>query len=759
MNDAWNSDPVDPLQGFTGLALFHQSCKAIPDSSTSIPFDFDRDLQAIHSQFNSTASQVKLVDQVKNILSDTSKTLKSGNPQATKQKSEGVPEKASQPNMSLLLPFDINGLENARNGKENFRGGAALVADQQAIHIRLKPMASQHSPSKPKDQVENIVSGTSEILEPGNRQALKQKNKVVPGKAAESPRQRRPALGLKRARFSMMPDSSQHDTSLLPPFDAQKYTDPEELFKELEKYENAKKELEKLKGGAILDAYKHNPSPIKRTRRPSILRKRAKHKHSYPLMDFESGENGSPLNHSTRIKPNENVAWEEMDLAGSLAEEVNVGDFDELLSLSTECLEGDGAVTHVQKCLRMKPIEPEKSDVPELQGIPKGDCLTDIDNLLKGLISSTGVKHRKRAEGSIHFASPKPPKSPFTSILDLHKRILHSSPSSDPFSAHGIDQLPVPNPSSVENRNKQSELVDMREQITVSNALKSPFIEQDSIEVAVIGGSSDVDLNEFSYASKRSVSEDSSKHDARIDFGSSGSHVGLEDNIGGSNMHKRVINDTSHSPGANTDAWDNGDKGDNDGDEIQVENEHEEAVASAEPVLNVADSTLGKAGNTLNDNMHPDADTDNRDNVANDGDETQVEDKHEEAVAGEEPELNVADSTMENTSSALNENIQIKENSRPRIKRKSREVSRRKSLAGAGTTWQSGVRRSTRIKTRPLEYWKGERLLYGRIHDSLVTVIGIKYASPEKDNGRGPLKVKSFVSDEYKELVELAALH
>lgn len=134
-------------------------------------------------------------------------------------------------------------------------------------------------------------------------------------------------------------------------------------------------------------------------------------------------------------------------------------------------------------------------------------------------------------------------------------------------------------------------------------------------------------------------------------------------------------------------------------------------------------------------------------------DKIQVEDKHEETLASEEPELNVADSTLENTSSALNENIQIKANSRPQIKRKSREVSRRKSLAGvyscicgnmqistsaaaslllllififclninflgAGTTWQSGVRRSTRIRTRPLEYWKGERLLYGRIHDS-----------------------------------------
>lgn len=56
-------------------------------------------------------------------------------------------------------------------------------------------------------------------------------------------------------------------------------------------------------------------------------------------------------------------------------------------------------------------------------------------------------------------------------------------------------------------------------------------------------------------------------------------------------------------------------------DKIQVENEHEEAVASAEPELNVADSSLGRAGSTLNDNVHPDADTDNGDNVANDGDQ------------------------------------------------------------------------------------------------------------------------------------------
>lgn len=33
---------------------------------------------------------------------------------------------------------------DARKGKENFRGGAALDADQQAIHIRLKSMVLTH---------------------------------------------------------------------------------------------------------------------------------------------------------------------------------------------------------------------------------------------------------------------------------------------------------------------------------------------------------------------------------------------------------------------------------------------------------------------------------------------------------------------------------------------------------------------------------------------------------------------------------------
>ncbi|CAK9205343.1 unnamed protein product [Sphagnum troendelagicum] len=34
----------------------------------------------------------------------------------------------------------------------------------------------------------------------------------------------------------------------------------------------------------------------------------------------------------------------------------------------------------------------------------------------------------------------------------------------------------------------------------------------------------------------------------------------------------------------------------------------------------------------------------------------------------------------------------------------------------AETRWQGGKRVSTRIKSKPLEWWKGERMLYGRVH-------------------------------------------
>ncbi|KAI3996172.1 hypothetical protein MKX01_022666 [Papaver californicum] len=132
--------------------------------------------------------------------------------------------------------------------------------------------------------------------------------------------------------------------------------------------------------------------------------------------------------------------------------------------------------------------------------------------------------------------------------------------------------------------------------------------------------------------------------------------------------------------------------------------------------------------------------------------------KHQTAdVVSQNPEIlsEQHDETLAKPS--LNENEKKKASPQNKMER---QITRRKSLAGAGTKWESGVRRSTRHRIRPLEYWKGERLLYGRVHESLLTVIGVKYESPPKSKNEKPaFRVKSYVSDEYKELVENAALH
>jgi len=102
------------------------------------------------------------------------------------------------------------------------------------------------------------------------------------------------------------------------------------------------------------------------------------------------------------------------------------------------------------------------------------------------------------------------------------------------------------------------------------------------------------------------------------------------------------------------------------------------------------------------------------------------------------------------TSSALSPK-KAKEQKGAQRRNRTKQSNQRKSLGDAGLAWQSGVRRSTRIRSRPLEHWLGERFIYGRIHDTMVTVIGIKAYSPDQ-NGKKTLKVKSFVP-EHSDLV------
>ncbi|KAK9930539.1 hypothetical protein M0R45_027576 [Rubus argutus] len=688
--------------------------------------------------------------------------------------------------------------------------------DLQAINNHLKSMTSLNGL---KDHAKNILSGTSGIQKSDMSRALKCLNEDVPAIAVENHEKRRPALGRKRARFSLKPNLTQPDMSLQPTFNFKKYKDPGEYFKAYERHENAKIEMEKKMGGTVLDADQQNPSSITRPRRLGLSLRSVKYKHLSSSLNNEICENAissqqtfetsilSPLNHSSQTESHENFALEDMDLAGSKVKEDNKWNkniLDELLSQPAEDLKGDGALRLLTERLQMKHFEVENICLPEFQDTWKADLKPSRRPSLK----PGPVKPRQGQEGSIHLGSPTPLKSPLASLSLLRKRSLLSNPSNDLFSAYDIDQLPVTSPSD-ENRNKQSDLIDIAEQTMISDELKSPSIKQnDKIEGAKTG-SPEVVIEESTNALERS------KRDSLRKLGV-GCDVDTEEEVGGSKLMSETLTRPEDDADTSANGVNNNDKVEDklqdagpklnvadstlekfngaqsqvaddviDSDEIQEEDKLQEAM----PEHNVVDSTLEK----LNGAQSQVAD------IVMNYDEEQEQDKLQQAVACADNGLNVADSTVEKLNDAPSQldqlhsapveehtrdglsrnpdiglekqnevmqehsgvslNKPIDANSRSRRKKKSKEVSKRQSLAGHGTSWKSGVRQSTRIRTRPLEYWKGERLLYGRIHDSLPTVIGMKYASPGKGEGKVSLKVKSFVSDEHKVLVDLVSLH
>ncbi|CAI7838931.1 unnamed protein product [Closterium sp. NIES-53] len=65
-------------------------------------------------------------------------------------------------------------------------------------------------------------------------------------------------------------------------------------------------------------------------------------------------------------------------------------------------------------------------------------------------------------------------------------------------------------------------------------------------------------------------------------------------------------------------------------------------------------------------------------------------------------------------------------------KEKSRNLrNRRSSLAGGGLVWDGHIRKSTRPRMKPLEWWRLEVVTYGRPHQSLPTPVEVQVCSPE----------------------------
>ncbi|PON66342.1 Centromere protein [Parasponia andersonii] len=740
VTDNRGSDLVDPLQGYSGLALFPKTFEVLPEASK--PYDFDHDLQTIHNNLKSMAlrSHLKLRDQAKVIVDGSSKILKS---KVSTDKNETVPGMAEG---------------NPRERRP--------ALGRKRARFSVKPDSSQPAMSfeQPTLDIKSIKDPETFFMAYERHENAKREIQKQMGGPLSELDEQNPSQIERRRRPGMLKRSVK---------------------------------------------YKHlYSSEISETNKNVLSSQET----------FDSSIN-SPVYHSSQPKSDHNFTSQETELAGSIHKEEDKVDeiLDQLLSYNGEDLEGDRAVCLLQERLRIKPIELEKLRLPDFQDIPKIDLkssrsgklpkrshvLSDIDNLLKGLSSKTPMQHRHWAESTVHhIASPTPSKSPLASLSVLNQTLfLRSNSSNDPFSAHDIDKLPVTYPSSIQ-RNKQFDSVNVgRQSETVSPLVEkddnievaeigspkaairdfthtndkyvndgttrqdevidmgsraspvpvddsvnivrqsetmSPLFEKDdNIEVAEIGS-----IRDFTHTYEKSVNDGTTKQDEVIDVGSSASPVPVDDNIIDSNMDNSVVNEklcmlhadgNAQAKGANV--------------EDTVEDTLRETMVSTQSGLHQVDSSLDNLNKVQNHLDKPsttsseDGGRDMHSGIPDNGSE-----QHTEMV-------------QENSRIPLDKKCKAKSDSQKAWKRREISGSGRKSLGGAGTKWESGVRRSTRIRCRPLEYWKGERLLYGRIHKSLPTVIGLKYASPEKGNGKIALKVKSYVSDEHKELLELVALH
>ncbi|KAI5602520.1 hypothetical protein BDE02_01G161300 [Populus trichocarpa] len=656
--------------------------------------------------------------------------------------------------------------------------------DLLSAHNFLKSLPVKNS-DKLVEQAKSILDATSGLVNADlpNDAMPEDKIEVVVQKAAESPRARRPGLGRKRARFSLIHNSSQPSVILEPTLDMDNLKDPEQFFLAFERLEDAKKEMAKQTGRVSIGSNQSSMAMAPRPRRPGMpgRSRTVKYQHLYPTMSFQETSIEDILSPSNpgsqqetvsqavalQLMESTNVALEESELAASMAKAEKRVDklLDELLACDCEELDGDGAVTLLQDRLQVKSLDIEKLNLPELLyvqrtnlnalggNLPKPrNVLLHIHNLPRRTL--TPMKQQIAGNSTSSFGSPAPPKSQLASLALLRKHILQSNPPTNPVLKSLIieeDDTTAGNssPTEVAVKALNDNLTSLGSGSDVRPSKSSAEVENSNVGVdngityeylSQLGGDADVQTNgpnelEDMVEDIQQKAVDKSLNGNLSSLGSGSivcpsktsaevenSNIGVDDG---------VIDENSSLRGGDVDIQTN------------RRNELEDMPEdTAMEYLNPRDQFEQLSAAFVEDHAMDSC--------------PETQDRDPEQTKANTPKHN---NERVEKPPVVSTNKQTKEKSCTAKGRKYRSLSRRQSLAASGTSWETGVRRSTRIRSRPLEYWKGERFLYGRIHGSLATVIGIKYESPQNDKGKPALKVKSFVSDEYKNLVELAALH
>ncbi|XP_042056844.1 centromere protein C-like isoform X2 [Salvia splendens] len=657
--------------------------------------------------------------------------------------------------------------------------------DLDFIHNFMKSLKELRSPEKLVSEAKKIVDGGADLLSNLSSYAISVGvTNDNAAKAKDKPQERRPGLGLarKKASFSLKPSISHPPVNLEPVLDMDSLQDPDAFFDAYERTENAKKEMQKQLGVSVENIGLYKPSNNERRRRPGILGKSYNYKHRYSSTPSEnddmwissqetvSQDIPSPPKDVLQEKiidpdPDPNLSDVEEDsteLAGPSAsmKKTEGGDnamLEELLSCNDDDLEGEGALNILQERLKIKTLDMEKlCFLTELPDVRMASVLTTprsrqrprrssvvLDSVLKNLNKKPRMGQEQVENPANHVSSPTPPRNPFGSVSLLKKKILQPSPLRDPFSPQEIDLCPHPNSSSANPTDELLGQVDIQKDL--GHELES-HVKFGRTESAISDIYSPQVLQNAGSLPEQSESENASM---QRECGSTKEHASpgqLRDKlVGQADVHKELgmfnemesnkeLNSTNltvcdldeHQVNVNADGL---------AEQFGDENASIPSMDASSRQNEEPDNSIGETMNTNHNESNP-----------------SVDDKEGKGDASSKRQINPEQHKVHAA--------KPKRGKRVAGDKRIRDAHpMRKSIADAGTSFETGVRRSKRVRTRPLEYWKGERFLYERVEDSLK-LIGLKYISPGKGNEH--LKVKPYILSEkveYKELLDLAARH
>ncbi|PIA65241.1 hypothetical protein AQUCO_00100610v1 [Aquilegia coerulea] len=648
----------------------------------------------------------------------------------------------------------------------------------------LQALAAKTSNNR-LDQARTILGSSSELQNSELPQSMQSafEDRGIPQMVKN--RERRPGLGFKRARFSLKPStSSQSSLGADMSLNIEKLADPEEFFAAFEKHERAEKELRRLRGEVSTDYTQQMLTTKTRTRRPGLSGRIARYKHynySSDVADLNERFGSSQKTSEVVIPSSCNSIMDleitdkhgppqENGVAGggrmdSLAEQKYkvAGSLDEIPINDSANPDRDVISNLLEEQIR---FSKEKLDLPLLSRVRKSDAnisLEQLDRSMKPSSSIQNVTKRVKDKGSVErqqlsiscTSSPDstPSRSPLASLSMVARHIAQADRPNNTFSfTSGVDDI--------------SPIRDLTHAVGIEKGAPSPHIDSDKPDEANGNGLSFSDKFESIIKEKnpsdgntvvdKLVTENSTHSLDAVDYNQSEicnetnpllniCDVGLEDKVEdmqqvealgtektleiNDNLDKLVTENSAYSVDLvedncieHMDCSDHGLE-----DKVsQIEDIGRETMASNRTELGTIEN-MECLGNVSGPSMDEDHAPHGEANIL----PGQNNETHQER----------ARNTV---------NVQSKQKAPMHNKRRGREVSFRKSLAGAGTQWKEGVRRCTRKRIRPLEFWNGERLIYGRVHKSVESAVCCTYASPAKGKAESTLKVESFVSDRYK---------